>query len=283
MFAARVRSWLTLAALFIGTAILCSGCSADRRGRPSDDQPVAVSVEVVPEAAAPGEAVTLVWRFALAEGWHLYWAGRNDSGYPPRIDLNLPEGWVVGGLQWPVPERYVSAGDILDHVYFEELVLIQKLGAPAGAEAGREVKIQADVQWLACKDMCVPGKTALTLSIPVRTAVPNEEPNPASKAAARLPGPLPAGVLETRWEGTVFHVLRPGARLLTFMPTDDCGQLVDLLRDGQGARLALRFRPKGGTVGPVRGLITIEDESGQAYAYRMTFPASALAAGSPGG
>jgi len=67
------------------------------------------------------------------------------------------------------------------------------------------------------------------------------------------------------------------------MPTDDCGQLVDLLKDGQGDRLALRFKPKGETVGPVRGLITIEDKSGEARAFRIDFPAAALADESSGG
>lgn len=279
----RFRSLFFLAALVLGTAVLCAGCSADRKGRPTEDHPVAVSVEVVPEAAAPGESVTLVWRFALADDWHLYWVGRNDSGYPPRIDLTLPRGWVAGGLQWPVPERYVSAGDILDHVYFEELVLIQKLGAPDNADVGGEAMIQADIQWLACKDMCVPGKATLLLPVPVKTVAERAESNAASEATARLPGPLPGNLLETRWEGTVFHIHGSGIRLLTFMPTADCGQLVDLLNDGQGDRLALRFKPKGDTVGPVRGLITIEDNSGQASAYRIEFPASALADESSGG
>jgi thiol:disulfide interchange protein DsbD len=283
MHAARFRFLSLLAALFIGTAVLCAGCSADRKGRPTDDRPVVVSVEVVPAAATPGDAVTLVWRFSLADGWHLYWPGRNDSGYPPRIDLTLPDGWVAGGLQWPVPERYVSAGDILDHVYFEELVLMQTLGAPAKAEVGREGAIRADIQWLACKDMCVPGKETLSFPVPVKTTTESVAPSPALAAAGRLPDPLPENLLETRWEGPVFHIHRSGARLLTFMPTADCGRLVDLLHDGQGERLALRFKPQGDTVGPVRGLITIEDNRGQASAYRIDFPASALAEGSSGG
>jgi thiol:disulfide interchange protein DsbD len=283
MHAAQFRSRFFLATLMLGTAVLCAGCSADEKSRPTDENPVVVSVEVVPAAVVPGEEVTLIWRLALAEDWHLYWAGRNDSGYPPRVDLTLPAGWVAGGLQWPVPERYVAAGDILDHVYFEELVLVQKLGAPASADIGGEVMIQADIQWLACKDMCVPGKATLSLPVPVKTVAEKAEPNAASEAAARLPGLLPGNILETGWEGTVFHIHRSGVRALTFMPTDDCGPLVDLLNDGQGDRLALRFKPKGDTVGPVRGLITIENNSGQASAYRIEFPASALADESSGG
>jgi DsbC/DsbD-like thiol-disulfide interchange protein len=283
MLSDRFSHPLILAALVFGTALLCVGCGGEKRSRPTDGNPVVVSVEVVPLAAVPGEAVTLVWRFALAKDWHLYWAGRNDSGFPPRVDLELPAGWVAGGLQWPVPERYVSPGDILDHVYFEELVLVQKLGAPDDATVGGSVAIEADIQWLACKDMCVPGKTVLTLSIPVRSHVAMPDPDRAAAAVARLPGPLGENALVTRWEGSTFHIGHAEGWSLTFMPTDDCGQLVDLLKDGQGDHLALRFKPKGETVGPVRGLITIEDNSGKARAYRINFPTAALADVSSGG
>jgi len=189
---------------------------------------------------------------------------------------------VAGGLRWPAPERHVPAGDILDHVYFGELVLIQKIGAPDDAILGGQVEIKADIQWLACKDRCVPGRTGLSVSIPVRSHAETREPNSASVAVARLPGPLPDRMLETRWAGATFHIQSSGVRRLTFMPTGDCGQLVDLLNDGQGGVLALRFKPKGETVGPVRGLITLEKDRGESSTYRIDYQAVFLGAASTG-
>jgi DsbC/DsbD-like thiol-disulfide interchange protein len=278
----RNNPLLTMATLIIGTAILCAGCSPEQK-HPTDANPVVITLETVPNEAMPGDSVTLVWKFNLAADWHLYWAGRNDTGFPPMIDLELPAGWVAGGLQWPAPERHVSAGDILDHVYFGELVLIQKLGAPDDAAMGGQVEIKADVQWLACKDMCVPGRTDLTLKIPVRSHAERSEPNSASEAVARLPKTLPDGILETGWEGATFHIQSSEARRLTFMPTDDCGQLVNLLEDGQNERLTIRFKPKDDTVGPVRGLITIEEENGKSRTYRIDYPAALHEAAHPGG
>lgn len=267
---------LIAGALLVLSLLVLAGCSGQGSG-PSDAKPVLVGVEVSPAAAAPGESVTLIWRFELADDWHLYWMGRNDSGFPPLIELDLPDGWVAGGLQWPTPERHVAPGDILDHVYFEELVLLQKIGAPLGAAPDQEIRIKADVQWLACRDMCVPGRAALEVAIPVRSHQTPVDDDPAAEAAARLPRDLPPNTLETAWEGGIFHVHHPRAERLTFMPTDDCGPLVDLLNDGQGERLALRFKTKGGTVGPVRGLITIEEAGGLKSSYQMDFPAAALA------
>jgi thiol:disulfide interchange protein DsbD len=261
----------------LGVLVL-TGCA----GGLSDDDPVRVTVAVVPDPGEPGGSVTLLWRFEMAEGWHLYWTGLNDSGYPPKIELALPEGWVAGGLQWPVPERYVMDGDILDHVYHGELVLLQRVGVPADAAPGA-FPVSARIGWLGCKEACVPGSTEIAFNVTVAAHEgPADDPSLAA-ALADLPQPLPAGLLETRWEGPVFHVAVPGARRLTFMPTTDGGDPADLLRDGQGAPLALEFRPRKGTVGPVRGLVVVEPEAGPARAYRIDFPATVLTDDSPGG
>ena len=58
---------------------------------------------------------------------------------------------------------------------------------------------------------------------------------------------------------------------------------VDLLKDGQADRLALRFKPKGETVGPVRGLITIELDGGESRTYRIDYQAAPLVTASPNG
>jgi hypothetical protein len=131
--------------------------------------------------------------------------------------------------------------------------------------------------------MCVPGRRTVTISLPVAARAETEPDNRAAAAATIIPGPLPERTLETGWQGTVFHMNVPGARQLTFMPTEDCGQLVDPLNDGQGDRLALRFKTKGGTVGPVRGLIRIQDSDGTSRTYTIDYPAAALADASSGG
>ena len=266
--------------LLAGGTLFGTGCSGGKEV-PTDAHPVLVTVQVVPEAAVPGQTVTLAWRFALADGWHLYWSGRNDTGYPPRIDLDLPEGWMAGGLRWPVPERHVAAGDILDHVYHGELVLIQKMVAPVDAVPGQEVTLAANIQWLACKDMCLPGRTALSLTIPIQDRAVHREPNIATVAMDRLPQYLQEGILDTAWEGATFHVSPTEAARLTFMPTEDCGPLADLLHDGRGDRLALRFRPKGDTAGPVRGLIILEQDGRPSRTYQVDFPAVALPSAQP--
>jgi len=276
----KVTAALTLLAFGLNMA----GCSEPG---PDDQTPVLVSVSTDYQSAVPGESITLVWRFTLAPDWHLYWVGRNDSGFPPAIDLELPDGWIAGGLQWPTPERHLSDGDILDHIYRDELVLLQKIGVPANAANSGLASIVARVEWLACKDSCVPGKTTVAFDIPLNI----QHGDRLAAVADQLPKPLPEGLLQTSWSGQTFYVQGPSGTRLQFMPTVDCGDLVNLIRDGQGAELALRFQAKGQhrgqdkgkTVGPVHGLITVENEDGSIRAYIADFPAQLLSLPPSGG
>ncbi len=261
------------AALVVAVIPVLAGCDA---GGPDDRDPVQVSVSSDYPAAVPGQSITLVWRFKLAPDWHLYWIGRNDSGFAPTIDLDLPEGWIAGGLQWPAPERHLSEGDILDHVYRDELVLLQKVGIPAAPPISGQVDLTARIEWLACKDSCVPGKDVVALTIKRSDHRRGQRSAAYTTAHDKLPRPVPAGLLTTRWQGGTFHVSGPAGAQLQFMPTVDCGELVDLIRDGLGPDLALRFQAREGTVGPVRGLITIEEKGEPNRAYTVDFPARLL-------
>lgn len=262
----------------------CRGPSGDQgQGAPAaSGAPVTVSVGPAATAAVPGQPLTLVWRFRIARGWHLYGPARNDSGFPPRIDLQLPQGWSAGDLQWPAPERLVLPGEILDHVYHDDLVLLQDVTAPAdsrgdGTRMRIPVRIPVRIRWLACREMCVPGDTTLTLSLPVAgRGDPTAAAQEAVAAQARLPVAPPADALAWTWRPEALELVVPGAARLTFIPDQDCGRLLDAIADAdvRADRMTLRFRPQAGGLGPARGLLRVEDSAGKVAVYRLAVPGS---------
>lgn len=235
-----------------------------------------------PATVAPGATLTLAWTFRPAAGWHLYGNVRNDSGFAPRQRLRLPEGWEAGPLQWPAPARHLSAGDILDHVYEGELVLLQDVRVPAGAGAGAR-ELRAHWEWLACRDSCVPGRDSLAVAVTVADDAPGSTGPPAALAAARarLPQPLPAGLVRIAWDGDILRLTPEGAaagRQLAFVPALDCGELADALHDAAGPALALRLLPDEGRIGPVRGLLLVGADGAAPRAYEIDVPAVPAAA-----
>src|SRR5437763_15605875 len=66
----------------------------------------------------------------MAPGWHTYWKFSGDAGLPTEIKWNLPLGWKVGEIQWPIPHKLKDPGDILTYGYSDEVLLIQQITPP---------------------------------------------------------------------------------------------------------------------------------------------------------
>lgn len=245
------RSALITAAL----GLLVAGCAREDAPPPAD---VTVSLLASHAGVAPGATVELGWRFDLAPGWHLYADMRNDTGLPPRVVLDPPPGWEASPLRWPAGHRLVSPGGILDHVYEDRVTLLQTLRAPADAVPGEAVELSARVEWLACREGCVPGDTTLALTLPVTAAAaPTERAAELARLERELPRPPRAGEVASRWDGGTLGLTVDGAERLEFHPAADAGPLRDALADAaaDGPSLDLRFRPRDGRVGPARGVL----------------------------
>jgi DsbC/DsbD-like thiol-disulfide interchange protein/cytochrome c biogenesis protein CcdA len=121
-------------------------------------------------------------------GWHGYWSNPGDAGLPMKVEWDLPPGWSVGPLRYPVPTRLTIAG-IMNYVYEQDYAVLVRLKAPAGASG--TVPIRANANWLACTDrICVPESGELSLALPVGAGTPDRAQFDQWRRA--LPRPLAA-------------------------------------------------------------------------------------------
>ena len=241
--------------------ILFAGCGSDQ-GRKAAKANVGdrVVVTALTSAAAvePGESFTVMWRFDVADGWHLYSNSRNDSGFPPSVKLDLPTGWQAGPLLWPTPERHLSPGEILDHVYHGQLFLLQDLTLPARADIGQTVTVPARLDWLVCREECVPGKAQMDLKVTIAAkGRPSVDAPLVTTARAALPQLMPADGCDIRWGDSSVTLVVPEAEHLEFYPAGDCALLLDIIADGavDADRLILRLRATDGHLGPLKGIL----------------------------
>ena len=251
---------------------LAAGCAPTREDAATlGPRTVTASLLAVDDAVVPGRPLELVWRFGISEGWHLYWHGLTDSGYPPHIDLALPAGWTAEPPHWPVPVRHLSPGGILDHVYTGELLLRQTVTPPADLPLGTTARFSAALDWLVCNAACVPGDTLLTLELPVRVA---SRPTAAAALAATavLPTDAPAGLVRVRREGGALVLAVLGAAGLEFYPDAGCVGLVDPVSDAAATGDALRLRLRNGP-GALSGLLKVRGDATVAGTYAVDLPA----------
>jgi thiol:disulfide interchange protein DsbD len=116
---------------------------------------------VVPDPAlgVRGQATKAGLYFKLEPGWHIYWKNAGDSGEPPHIKWTLPDGITAGPLQFPAPKR-LALGPLMDFGYEDEVLFPFDFHVDPTVKGG-EAKLQAKVDWLVCREVCIPGKADL--------------------------------------------------------------------------------------------------------------------------
>jgi DsbC/DsbD-like thiol-disulfide interchange protein len=155
------------------------------------DQHVKVELISEQDAIVPHSKIWAGIRFDLQDGWHTYWVNPGDSGEPPRIEWELPEGFQAGAIQWPYPER-LSTPPFADFGYEHQALLIAAVQPPPGLKEGVSQRIAARVHYLVCRDVCIPGQKQLELTLPVKSrAVAGSEVQLFEATRRRLPRPAP--------------------------------------------------------------------------------------------
>ena len=141
-----------------------------------------------------GHDFHLALHFQLEKGWHIYWVNPGDSGEPPRVIWHLPAGLAAGATEWPTPHR-LGHDTVVDFGYEDSVTLLVPIHADASLSAHAPAQLAAEVKLLICREMCIPGKAQLSLTLPVKSQPPAPDaPVDALFVAARqsLPRPAPA-------------------------------------------------------------------------------------------
>ena len=155
---------------------------------------VAISVLLIPGAQANEQTLhadielisayknlkpNSVQDFALvvkpAPGWYTYWRNPGEVGKPTAVKWSLPMGLNAGEPEWPVPVRKVEDGGI-SYAFPDAHVLPVAIAVGEQLDFTRsDYELIADVSWLDCKDICIPERTTVSLTLPLANASDDEQ------------------------------------------------------------------------------------------------------------
>lgn len=304
----RLRNFCQLA-LLSAALLLLAGSIPARAAQPAAASvpPVSfrahhltVSLVSLTGAVEPGGKTKIGLHFVLDPEWHVYWVNAGDAGLPPQVHWTLPHGLTAGPLQFPAPER-LPVGPLMDYGYQNQVLFPIELRAQSGLTAPSTERLQAGVNWLVCREVCIPGKA--TLSLPLH--ITHQQP-PASLAAktlfdhfeSRLPQSLPQSA-EARFQSTPAGYklailnfpggVSPQLKKVEFFPLDqnqiDNPAPQQVLASKTGVEILLKKAP-GVTGSPttLNGLIRLGDGSAYlVHAAEGAVPAMASAVSSAGG
>ena len=160
---------------------------------PFKAQHMTVELTSVSPAVTPGGKVTAGLVITLEEHWHVYWVNAGDSGEAPSVKWTAPAGVTVGAMQFPTPTR-LPLGPLMDFGYEDTVAFPQEIAIAPTVKPG-PVHLDAQVSWLVCREVCIPGKGHLGLNLNVQPGATVEQPAGALGAALQsLPRALPAGM-----------------------------------------------------------------------------------------
>lgn len=159
--------------------------------------------------AQPGQTITAALRMVSKPGWHTYWVNPGDAGLPASIDWQMPAGFEVGTMQFPVPQKLVIAR-IHAYVYDGEVLLLMPLKIPANAPAG-QASLKGTANWLECDDKtCLPQDAPVSATLSIgSTATPSAHSAAIDSWRERLPKPTPPFQVAARWEESTSTNSRP--------------------------------------------------------------------------
>ncbi len=127
-----------------------------------------VTAELVSEFnhLVPGKINTVAIRLEMEDHWHTYWQYPGDTGFQTTVEWTLPDGIEAGPLHWPAP-KWIESFEIVSFAYEGEVFLLVDLTVPESYATEGQIELAASVNWLVCKEACIPGSADVKLSIPV--------------------------------------------------------------------------------------------------------------------
>ncbi len=211
---------IMMAGVFLGVgASACRRSEAPREApggvvSPAEAEPAGeASVRLIPEAESvvPGSRWVLGLEFQMPAGWHTYWSNPGETGMPPSVTWTLPDGVRFERLQFPTPEWFEEDG-IVSFGFGDVVWLLAEFAAGDGVSGS--VEVEAAIDWMICKDVCMPVRSTAAIRLPV---APTARPDAARRDDfARWRARLPREAA-----GWAFDVTRAGGELTVRVRPED--------------------------------------------------------------
>ncbi len=151
-------------------------------------------------ASAPFDAKVHI---QLQPGWHTYGENPGDAGIPTAMEWTLPEGFTNGPIRFPAAKTFNESG-LTTYGYDEEVTLPVSITPPASISAGSAYTLAVKVDYLICKDICIPQTAQLSLTLTGSDAPTSSAAPPAGDA---MPVTFPLALLLALGGGLILNLM----------------------------------------------------------------------------
>jgi len=111
----------------------------------------------------PGDKIRIGLKLDIHPKWHVYWSNPGDSGTPPSIDWELPEGFAVTDLEFPRPKK-LPFGPLTNYGHEDQPIFLQTLTVSNNITE-ETFTLKGTVNLLVCYDICIPESHDISLTL----------------------------------------------------------------------------------------------------------------------
>ena len=224
-----------------------------------------VDLVAEPTPIISGKTVTVALRLIPVSGWHIYWKNPGDSGLPPSVTWKLPSGWTAGPLQFPFPEK-ILLPPLVSYGYEQETLLLTTFTIPDYEKIPSSFPIEADIEWLVCKETCLPGNAHLNLTLSTQPKPNIDLKGLFDDVRKDLPTSLPHISISAKTEGSDLQlIVEPKTQVgsLNFFPEGDFldefkPSKTEVLSSGK-LQLTLHLKEKAKLPSSLQGVLVAEN------------------------
>ena len=121
--------------------------------------------------------------YKLQEGWKTYWHTPGDGGFPQSLEWNKSTNIDSLEILWPLPTQFEILG-LKSIGYKEEVIFPLKIKLK---NKDISSKFFFELNYLTCKDICIPGKAELQLVLPSGQGTSTENLYRVEKYLSQIP------------------------------------------------------------------------------------------------
>ena len=121
--------------------------------------------------------------YHLQDGWKTYWQSPGDGGFPQEINWNRSKNIKSLEIQWPVPQKFEILG-LQSIGYQDNIIFPLKIDIINPLES---TEVILDINYLVCKDICIPGNAVLDLTLPAGEGSLTKHSFNLEKSLSKLP------------------------------------------------------------------------------------------------
>jgi DsbC/DsbD-like thiol-disulfide interchange protein len=236
---------------------------------PKPESVVHAEFQTSAQGVKPRGKFLLAVRFDIEEGYRISWQNPGDVGKTTHVVFEVPEGFSVGPLEYPAPQRFELPGKLVSYGYEHQTAIFAEVSAPDRLPDGRAYRFDVKADWLACKRECASEELSAWFELPSSALAPEPELSAELSAYhAAVPTAftdLPDSSLD--WKGGPTHpaltLKAAEVKWVDFLPGD--GEQPKLLSmKPAGNELHLKFE-RATPSKPLRGLAVAEVDGKRSF------------------